>query len=187
MRSHTAMTVTFERTGARRYATVVSVPGEPVRRAEPAPGFAPAFPHDLVHYLVEATLGMTHGVFGRALSGGAGLFLPVGDDPRERAREQRRRQRREAALAAADRGDMERSERLTGWCTVTWYRRGGAATPEWARRGAGTTAVQTPEDQVVVDRVVALLDELSPRWQALPVGGALQFTWPDTTAVVLGA
>jgi len=169
--------VAFERTGARRYATIVTVDGEPPRRTDPAPGYDDHIPHDLVHYLVEAELGLTSGIYGRAAAGGGG-FLPaaeVAGDPRRRARDRRRQQRRDAALARADPGDMATSERLAGLCDVAWRRRAGAATPPWAER----TPIPA-EDRPLVDRVLDHLGELAPRWRALPVGGALLFTWPGT-------
>lgn len=45
------MEVSFERTGERRYATVITLPGQPPRRTDPAPGFHEHIPHDLVHHL----------------------------------------------------------------------------------------------------------------------------------------
>lgn len=175
------MDVIFERTGARRYATVVAPIGEAPRRTDPAPGFDDQIPHDVVHYLVEAELGLTHGVYGRAAAGGGGFF-PTGEgDPRERARARRRLKRRESSLSRADRGDMARSEQLAAWCDLAWRRRAGARTPEWAE-----CEPVPPDDEAVVDRVVSRLDELAPLWRDLPIGGQLRFTWPGTTATVVG-
>lgn len=175
------MEVAFERTGTRRYATVVTVPGGDPRRTDPAPGFDADIPHDLVHYLVEAELGLSRGVYGRAAAG-AGGFLVVAEtpgDPRRRAREQRRLRRRERSLAHADPGDMARSEELAGWCDIEWRRRAGAATPSWAER------VPVPaEHRPLVERILARLEEIAPLWRSVPVGGALTFTWPDTSARV---
>jgi hypothetical protein len=172
------MDVSFERTGERRYATVVRLPGRNPRRMDPAPGYDDHIPHDLVHYLAEAETGLTSGVFGRAAAGGGG-FAETGEtpgDPRRRAREQRRLKKREAFLSRSDRGDMARSEYLAGLCDLAWRRRAGARTPPWAERRS-----IPPEDGPAVDRVLARLDELAPLWHDLPVGGSLTFTWPRTT------
>jgi hypothetical protein len=169
--------VSFERTGARRYATVVALPGEPPRRTDPAPGYDDDIPHDLVHYLVEAELGLRHAVYGRAAAGG-GAFLATDEtpgDPRRRAREQRRRRAKEASLRRGDPGDMARSEEVAGWCDIAWRRRAGAETPPWAERSPVPAA-----DRAVVERVLAHLERLAPLWRDLPVGGALTVTWPST-------
>ncbi|TDC87776.1 hypothetical protein [Actinomadura sp. 7K507] len=176
------MEVTFERTGERRYATVITLPGRGPRRMDPAPGYDENIPHDLVHYLAEAELGLTSGVYGRAAAGGGGFVQTdaTPGDPRRRAREQRRLKKREASLARADRGDMARSEYFAGLCDIVWRRRAGAETPEWAAREP-----VPPEDLPTVDRILSHLDELAPLWRDLPVGGALTFTWPDTTVNVV--
>jgi hypothetical protein len=174
------MHVSFERTGDRRYATVITVPGRNPRRMDPAPGYDEHIPHDLVHYLTEAELGLASGVFGRAAAGGGGFTETVETpgDPRRRAREQRRAKKREASLSAADRGDMARSEYFAGLCDIAWRRRAGASAPGWARRKA-----IPPEDAAVVNRILDRLDEVAPLWHDLPVGGALTFTWPGPEVV----
>ncbi|TDB87039.1 hypothetical protein E1264_16005 [Actinomadura sp. KC216] len=176
------MEVAFERTGQRRYATVVTLPGRPPRRMDPAPGYDDDIPHDLVHYLAEAELGLSSGVFGRAAAGGGDGFVETAEtpgDPRRQARERRRMKKREASLGRADRGDMARSEYFAGMCDIAWRRRAGAATPAWAER-----RTIPPEDAPAVDRILTRLDELAALWRGLPVGGALTFTWPNPTAKV---
>lgn len=174
------MDVSFERTGERRYATVVTLPGRHPRRMDPAPGYDDHIPHDLVHYLTEAELGLVSGVFGRAAAGGGGFTetAETPGDPRRRAREQRRLKKREASLDRADPGDMGRSEYLAGLCDIAWRRRAGASTPEWARRKQ-----IPPEDTAAVGRILDRLDEVAPLWHELPVGGALTFTWPSPEVV----
>ncbi|QXJ20161.1 hypothetical protein AGRA3207_000820 [Actinomadura graeca] len=172
------MDVTFERTGERRYATVVTLPGHAPRRMDPAPGYDDHIPHDLVHYLTEAELGLTSGVFGRALAGG-GDFRETAEtpgDPRRRARAQRRLRRREASLRRSDPGDMATSEHLAGLCDLAWRRRAGARTPAWAERRP-----VPPGDTPEVGRILDRLDETAPLWHGLPIGGSLTFTWPGTT------
>ena len=56
------MDLLFRRTGERRYAVAVQLPGYPTQALDQAPGFDPDIPHDLVHYLVEAELGLESGV-----------------------------------------------------------------------------------------------------------------------------
>lgn len=172
------MLVSFQRTGVRRYAVVVSAAGEPVRAADPAPGYDSDIPHDLVHYVVEAELRLTHGVYGRAARG-AGSFIATPEqnlDARQRARLQRKQQRRERALRSSGglaESEMAMSERIAALSDVVWRRRAGQ------RPGALREApVLRHEDVRSVERVVARLDALAPLWRALPVGGALVFEWP---------
>lgn len=173
--------VTFARTGERRYGVSVTPPGQQPQWADPAPGYDADLPHDLVHYVVEAELSLTGGVFGRAAAGGGALFTPPEGvrDRREQRRHQRRRQRREEQLRRRDRagrGDMATSEHLASICETMWKLRHGRLrqAPEWAHPDSlsGT-------DRTRVERVTARLDRVAPVWRGLPIGGALTFTWPD--------
>ncbi|HTV25913.1 MAG TPA: hypothetical protein VMG12_44755 [Polyangiaceae bacterium] len=179
------MTVRFSRSGARRYAVIVTVAGEPVRTMDPAPAYDDDIPHDLVHYLVEAELGLMEGVFGRAARGG-GTFIPTaepGASPKERARQQRKQRRRERGFDARDArqaADLSESERLAQLCDVAWRRKHGQR-PDPLR----SAPVLLDEDAAAVERVVARLDAVAPLWRALPVGHELVFDWPS--AVPSGA
>ena len=173
------MNVRFRRTGARRYAVVVALVGEPPRAMDPAPGYDDDIPHDLVHYLVEAELGLTNGVYGRAARGAGTFITTAGQDasPRERARKQRKQQKRERALGARDErhaADMAQSERLAALCDVAW-RRKHAQHPDPARAAAAPRTEDTP----AITRVVARLDAIAPLWRRLRVGDELAFEWPN--------
>lgn len=175
------MNVIFTRTGERRYAVHVEIVGKALQMMNPAPGFDPHIPHDLVHYVVEAELRLQHGVFGRAAKGG-GTFIPAesgAEGARQRARQRRKQGRREAALHASDKSqelEMQRSERLAGACDLVWRKRQGQR-PDPARFREPDPI--SSEDAASVERVVARLDELAPVWHRLPVGGALVFAWPS--------
>jgi len=183
------MDVLFRRTGERRYAVVVQVAGRPPQTMDPAPGFDDHIPHDLVHYVVEAELGLAAGVFGRAARGG-GTFISVGSherNARERTRQQRKQRRRESSLRSADdatQQHMATSERLAGLCDLAWRRRHGQR-PD-PSRGMPSEPL-SPDDAGRIERVVARLDELASLWKELPVGGELVFTWPSPVPTVLGA
>jgi hypothetical protein len=145
---------------------------------DPAPAYDDDIPHDLVHYVVEAELGLANGVYGRAARG-AGTFITTAEhdvSPRERARKQRKQQRRERALGTEDArhtADMAQSERLAALCDVAWRRKHGQR-PDPAR----SAPVPRAEDTADVERVVSRLDAIAPLWRALPVGGELVFEWP---------
>src|SRR3546814_1417139 len=70
-----SMKVHFSRSGERRYSMRIEREGLPVLVMDPAPGFDPDLPHDMVHFAVEAALGLKMGVFGQIAAGGdAGSF-----------------------------------------------------------------------------------------------------------------
>ena len=168
----------------RRYAVVVIVAGQPPRAMDPAPGYDDDIPHDLVHYVVEAELALTNGVYGRA-ERGAGTFTSTAEDgvpPRERARQRRKQQRRERALAGQDArnaADMAQSERLAALCDVVWRRKHGQH-PDPAR----SAPTAPTEDVANIERVVSRLDAIAPLWRALPVGGEIVFEWPSVVPTV---
>lgn len=173
------MNVIFRRTGDRRYAVILEAPGRAPQAVEPAPGYDDDIPHDLVHYVVEAELGLELGVFGRAALGG-GTFIPSQTGtPRERARQRRKQLRREQSLHTADDAasrDMTTSERLAGLVDLAWRRRHGQK-PDPLRRPP--PPARSPEEEARIDRVVARLGVLSRAWRALPIGGELSFVWPS--------
>jgi len=145
---------------------------------DPAPGYDDDIPHDIVHYVVEAELRLSNGVYGRAARG-AGTFITTAEQdasPRERARQQRKQQRRERALGAQDArhaADMQQSERLAGLCDIAWRRKQGQR-PDPSR----SAPVPRAEDAAAVERVVARLEAIAPRWRSLAIGDELVFEWP---------
>src|SRR6266850_2839459 len=71
------MLLVFRRIGQRRYAIEAKRPKFPDVEMNPAPGYDRWMPHDLLHLVVEAQLGLTRGVFGQLAAGGdAGTFHP---------------------------------------------------------------------------------------------------------------
>lgn len=180
------MLVNFVRTGERRYAVEVTPDGAGPRRKDPAPGFDPEIPHDLVHYVVEAELGLQGALYGRMAEGGGDFVAarPDDRDPRARSRERRRQLRRDAHLRDRDHvggSDMERAERLAGVVDVLWRRRHG-------QRPDGEVGVRGPEvepaDREDVERVLARLDEAAALWRTIQVGEALEVRWPSVDFVV---
>ncbi len=175
------MNVTFRRTGERRYAVILQVAGKHPQVMHPAPGFDSHIPHDLVHYVVEAELGLTAGVYGRAACGGGGFISETSahGSARDRSRERRKQLRKEASLRDADdaaRRDMETSERLAAICDLTWRRRHGQR-PDPSRPSPQMSL--TEKDRERVERVVTQLERLAPLWSSLAIGGELTFAWPS--------
>lgn len=89
--------VTFKHTGERRYALTIRRADVSARRWLRR---RDDIPHDLVHYLVEAELGLSWGVFGRAAQGGGAFIARAEGSARERAR-QRRKQAQGSELGGA--------------------------------------------------------------------------------------
>jgi hypothetical protein len=180
------MRVTFRRTGERRYAVVVEVPGQAAQTVSPAPGFDEHIPHDLVHYVVEAALGLDGAVFGRAARGGGTFYATeTASNAREQARKRRKQARREQALRRepAKEEQLATSERIAFLCDIAWRRRHGQR-PDLAF--AAPASPISSVDAARIERVLSRLDEVAPRWHQLAVGGELTFTWPSLAAVSRG-
>lgn len=178
------MQVIFRRTGERSYAVIVAVRGEATQTMNPAPGFDPNIPHDLVHYVVEAELGLEAGVFGRAARGGGTFYAAAAaSNSREQARTRRKQARRELALRRerANEEQLQTSERFAALCDGAWRRRHA----QRANSGSGTpTSLLSAVDAARVERVLLRLDQLAPLWNQLGVGGELAFTWPGLEVAV---
>ncbi|QLH23805.1 hypothetical protein [Streptomyces sp. Rer75] len=132
------------------------------------PGGHPYLPHDLVHFLVEAEVGIKLGVYGRLAAGDNGMFWPA--DPAERAKAARRRKTKRAQPSPRAKADMARSEELAGIAVPVWEVRNGHA----RELPAYVTAREIPP---VVDRIVSRFDAYADHWHTLPVGGSLTLTW----------
>ncbi len=163
------MEVRFERTGERRYAVVVVRDRHGDLRMAPAPGYSELIPHDLVHLVVEAELGLRDGIFGQLAAGGnAGTFVPT-DELRTKAwaRQVERRNR-------ATGREMGRSEDLVAQVYPRWLRRGGHRPVDGVRREPPPTELSHAD----LDRLMSRLDALSAQWRALSVGGTMSVAWP---------
>lgn len=185
------MKVEFRRTGERRYAVKIYREGERPREMNPAPGFDPLMPHDLLHMIVERELGLSRGVFGQLASGGdAGTFRRVSsqiESTREAARERRRAGRRGARLSREGREEAALSELATDVCLREWLRRDkGRRTMAAQKSGpvdGALPAHRIPEhprlSREMISRICERMDELSVRWAKLGIDEAMILDWPD--------
>ena len=164
------MRVTFVKVGERRYGVNVQRDEAPAMTVPyGAPGYDDWLPHDLLHFVAEAEWQLDGAVFGRLAAGGdPGIFIPA--DPALIPKWMRRRRR-----APKPHPKGRRSELLAGILDDAWKaRRLGAPLPRgWAERLAAARA-----DEPTLERALAVLDELAPRWRALQVGGSLTVEWP---------
>lgn len=200
------LSVTFRRTGPRAYAVEVRRQGHATLVMDPAPGFDPLVPHDLLHLVVEDELALRGGIFGQLAQGGtAGTFFAcssaTSDDPgatparanskvhrRTQARARRRTLRRGRALLEQGRDDAAWSERATFLCMYEWLVRSGD--PQRRARAAAMREaahhirqLQADHERNALDtnalaRVSVRLDALSVQWGSLGVGECLVVEWP---------
>jgi DNA-binding Xre family transcriptional regulator len=184
------MILVFRRTGQRRYSVEAQRAGFPNLEMNPAPGYDERMPHDLMHLIVEAQLGLNHGIFGQLAAGGdAGTFhitMKSGDNSRQVARARKRVSTRGKKLMSRGRDDCLESERATFICWQEWLARSSsakekkqsAAMAEQAASVRGTAS--TPAlDRKKLDEICRHLDQLSARWSSLKVGESMAVGWPD--------
>jgi len=157
-----------------------------------APGYDSLVPHDLLHLVVEAQLGITDGIFGQLAAGGdAGTFRRVSDSaipPRADRRARRRSIKRGKKLRRKGREDSLQSERATYICWYEWL--GRSSVPERRTQAMAMKNVAShlrsiaPREEIRclddgLTRVCRHLDELSLHWSRLSVGESITIRWPD--------
>ena len=164
------MEVTFTKTGARRYRVAVTRDKAPELMMDPAPGYDPFLPHDLVHFVVECEWGIRNGIFGQLATGGdAGTFRPL------RMAELRKQRELGKRLRSVGRPDTGRSERIAHLANVTWKARRDHPVNPWDLEASR----DAPEvDPAILDRTLTRFDELAERWHSLGVGGSITLSWP---------
>lgn len=194
------MILVFRRTGQRRYAVEAQRPGFPTVEMNPAPGYDDRIPHDLMHLVVEAQLGLTNGIYGQLAAGGtAGTFhltVTRAESSREVTRARKRVATRGEKLISRGRDDCAQSERATYICWYEWLARSSS---QQERKRSVTMAQQAREvrdaaniaelhalNEKKLDEICKHLDDLSSRWSDLTVGESLAVRWPDL-AIVTGA
>jgi len=188
-----AMEIEFRRTGERRYGVIIHRVGQPPMEMNPAPGYDPWMPHDLLHFIVERELNLRQGIFGQIADGGtAGTFRSVefaAANQREASRSRRREAQRGGKLLRQGRDNSMQSERATSICLYEWLARSGDPARRKLAAEMAVNAKQTRNQQAaeeakalndtMVNRICARMDELSAQWSALAVGESLMVHWPN--------
>ena len=185
------MKVHFIRSGERRYGMRIERASGPALVMDPAPGFDADLPHDMVHLVVEAALGLKGGLFGQLAAGGdGGTFHVEVTGGKAAAKDRRRTARRTAAQGqklANDQGrDGELSE-LAAFCfDIEWRRR---SRPDSAAQRAALGEADRTRQSLSIDerarfdaatpRIFDAFVELSAAWRTLRVGEALTLEWPS--------
>ena len=188
MKRRKSMSVTFVRTGERRYAVRAVVEGLAPVEMSPAPGYDPMVPHDLQHFIVERAFGIEGGVFGQVAAGGtAGTFhvMATGGSSRP-AREGRKRAGKQAKLAF-DSDDSMRSERATYICLHNWLRQSKDPTLRAKARDMEDAVQSMLQGMPVSERaryttaklaeIHAEFERLSAQWSKLNIGESLTEHW----------
>ncbi len=187
------MLLLFQRTGQRRYAILAKRPSLPDLEMNPAPGYDALMPHDLMHLVVEAQLGLTRGVFGQLAAGGDAFTFHLKPDSRENSREitRQRKQLKKRGKKLGHEGQEEcaQSERATYICWYEWLarsqsdeRRAVAQTmaeqAEQVRGVASTKELRKLNDEKLKE-ICQHLDALSSHWSRLKVGESMTVRWPN--------
>jgi hypothetical protein len=172
------MIVEFRRTGEKRYAVQALRDGLPVVEMNPAPGYDRLIPHDMMHLVVEAQLGLTRGIFGQLAAGGGTFRLVVNNDQSSRkiTRARKRLIARGKRSMKEGRDECLQSERATYICLQEWRARSSSGE---VRNTSGANELGARK----LDEICKHLDELSSHWSALDVGQSLAVSWPDLAVV----
>ena len=193
------MILVFRRTGQRRYAIEAQRLGFPDLVMNPAPGYDPLIPHDMMHLVVEAQLGLTRGVFGQLAAGGnAGTFhlsLKRDESTRELVRAGNRVRIRGKKLLKEGRDDSVRSERATYICWYEWLARSHSSDRKKLSQAMAQQATQVRQtasaeelralNETKLDEICKHLDHLSSHWSRLEVGQSVAIRWPDLEIINL--
>lgn len=188
------MKVHFIRSGDRRYSMRIDRVSAPALVMDPAPGFDRDLPHDMVHFVVEAVLGLKGGVFGQIAAGGdAGSFHVgrfQGGDAKAHRRAVRKQTAKGAALIKGQGREGELSELAAFLFDIGWRSRTRpdsanqrAALDETARVRATLSSEETARIDAVQADVFAAFDAVSKEWRGLRPGEALVLEWPTLRRV----
>jgi len=157
----------FAKQRSGKYDTVELHRGEGrIERLEnPKQGLAP---HDMIHLLVEQTLGLRQGFIGMVLSG---LPMAMADQPREREN---------AGLYGVE---AKQSESLVECVQAAVWDSTPVSADYFREQVRITCAMRDIPTPALDDDTVALLIErvrnASREWQALPAGEAMEFSLGD--------
>jgi hypothetical protein len=192
-RKEAELILIFRRTGERRYGIEAKRDSFPDLQMNPAAGYNPLMPHDLMHLVVEAQLGLTRGIFGQLAAGGtAGTFHSIFDPKirkRTAARIRNRIKARGKKLLSVGRDECVESERATFICWQEWLARSKAKDRQTTAKNMSAQAKQVRGtssatelrvlDERKMNEICQHLDQLSSEWSKLEVGQSIAVRWPD--------
>lgn len=197
MRGDVDMKLVFRRTGERRYTVEAHRTGFANLEMNPAPGYDPLIPHDMMHLVVEAQLGLAHGIYGQLAAGGTGgtfrLIVRSDESSRKISRARHRLAARGERLKTKGRDELMQSERATYICWQYWLRRSSSSDRRETAHRMAQQARQVRDvarvaelralDQRTLDEICKHLDQLSSHWSSLEIGQSMAVHWPDLAIV----
>src|ERR1041385_2034951 len=187
------MILVFRRTDQQRYAVEVQRPGRPDLEMNPAPGYDALVPHDMMHLVVEAQLGLTRGIFGQLAAGGNAGSFEVLVQTGESSRAKKRVMAGGKELMKKGRDECLQSERATYICWHEWLARSSSHENKERSKTMAITAKHVRDVATAaelrslnprkLDEICEHLDRLSSCWSKLEVGQSMAVAWP-TLAIV---
>lgn len=185
------MQVEFHKTGERRYSVVILHDNLPKLEMNPAPGFDPLMPHDMLHFLVEQELGLQKAIFGQiALGGTAGTFSQNPSESKNTKKDSRQRRKTKQRGEKMLKGGIDecaQSERATYVCWQDWlaYSNNPAlqnqakemedtAQSIFGQMSANERAKFGKEN---LAKIRLRMDEVSQSWSNLKVGQSISLEW----------
>jgi hypothetical protein len=185
------MKVEFQKTGERRYAVIIIRDDKTKLEMNPAPGFDPLMPHDMLHFLVEQELGLRQAIFGQvAMGGSAGSFMKhpsESKNERKDARERRKLKQKGEKILKTGIDECAQSERATYICLQNWY---ANSTDESLRTRANEmkdnaqsvfgTMSESEKLKLNKEKLAQIrkrMDELSANWSSLGINQSISLEW----------
>ena len=185
------MDVEFRKTGKRRYT--ITVVRENAARLEmnPAPGYDPYMPHDMLHLIVEKELKLSKGIFGQLANGGtAGSFRHINDQnsTKKQLRRLRKKKKKRGKKLLKDNSDeCAQSERATYLSLYYWLSRSKDAKLRSQASnmkdnlpsimGAMSQGEKARLNDEKLASIKVKMDEASHLWSSLEIGSAMTLSW----------
>lgn len=171
------MEITFTRDGERSYS-MVAVRDDKVTVRVPGYDHPTGLPHDMIHYVVEHTLGMSQGFWGRVAAGAVfpGMAVLDGKQPPHAAAK--------SMAAQKDAPETGSESEVLTWFFAEIMKQG--IENDWPRvqkmlrqavlsnRSANLSLAHAD-----VKRVCDEMRKMDQQWQNLAVGGNLTVNWPS--------
>lgn len=168
----------LKRLDERRYETVITR-SDGVTYLVKGVGHMAAIPHDLAHFAVEQGLGIRQGFWGSVADGAVfGSLTHVTGRRKPRAAE------RSKEVLKANKDELTATEILVGLFNQALEEGLGPESPvlrDRLRRYIWTPPGQPPRQftESEVAAVCAGWQRMLDLWQELPVGGTMEFHWPE--------
>ncbi|MBX7174276.1 MAG: hypothetical protein K1X72_25100 [Pyrinomonadaceae bacterium] len=185
------MEVEFHKTGEKRYAVIILRDNLPKLEMNPAPGFDPLMPHDMLHFLVEQEFGLHNAIFGQVASGGtAGTFLQRPSESKNSRKDSRQRRKVKQSGEKMLKGGIDecvQSERATYVCWQDWLAH--SAKPNLKEQademkmaaqsilGQMDKAERERFNDKNLQKIRTRMDEVSQRWANLKIGEFISLKW----------